>query len=45
MIVDVQRAFEPPPAFVDALRRYVQRFPCRIYTKSSILRDRCFAGF
>jgi nicotinamidase-related amidase len=33
MIVDVQRAFEPPPAFVVKLRRYSHRFPCRIFTR------------
>jgi len=33
MIVDVQRAFAPPPAFVEKLRRYSRRFPCRIFTR------------
>lgn len=33
MIVDVQRAFEPPPAFVDKVRRYSRRFPCRVFTR------------
>ncbi|HEX2855377.1 MAG TPA: isochorismatase family protein, partial [Opitutaceae bacterium] len=33
MIVDVQRAFEPPPAFVDKVRRYARRFHCRVFTK------------
>ena len=33
MIVDVQRAFEPPPAFVDKVRRYSRRFHCRVFTK------------
>lgn len=33
MIVDVQAAFEPPPAFVEKLRRYAKRFPCRIFTR------------
>ena len=33
MIVDVQRAFEPPPAFLEKLRRYSRRFPCRIFTR------------
>lgn len=33
MIVDVQRAFEPPQEFVEKLRRYSRRFPCRIYTR------------
>src|SRR3954468_21308723 len=33
MIVDVQAAFNPPPAFVEKLRRYAKRFPCRIFTR------------
>lgn len=33
MIVDVQRAFEPPPAFVDKVRRYARRFSCRVFTQ------------
>src|SRR5688572_2074467 len=33
MIVDVQQAFAPPPAFVEKLRRYSRRFPCRIFTQ------------
>src|SRR4051812_48042727 len=33
VIVDVQAAFEPPPAFVEKLRRYSRRFPCRIFTR------------
>ncbi len=33
MIVDVQRAFEPPPAFLLKLSRYARRFPCRIFTQ------------
>jgi nicotinamidase-related amidase len=33
MIVDVQQAFEPPPAFVEKLRRYSRRFPCRVFTR------------
>lgn len=33
MIVDVQRAFEAPPAFVEKLRRYSRRFPCRVFTR------------
>ncbi|MES2695004.1 MAG: isochorismatase family cysteine hydrolase [Verrucomicrobiota bacterium] len=33
LIVDVQRAFEPPPAFIEKLRRYSRRFPCRIFTR------------
>lgn len=33
MIVDVQRAFEPPPNFLSKLDRYASRFPCRIFTR------------
>lgn len=33
MIVDVQRAFDPPPAFIRKLARYSRRFPCRIFTR------------
>ena len=33
MIVDVQQAFEPPPAFIEKLRRYSRRFPCRVFTR------------
>ena len=33
MIVDVQRAFEPPPAFLERLRRYARRFHCRVFTQ------------
>jgi nicotinamidase-related amidase len=33
MIVDVQAAFEPPPAFVRKLARYAKRFPCRVFTR------------
>lgn len=33
MIVDVQRGFSPPPAFVDKLRRYSRRFHCRVFTQ------------
>jgi len=33
MIVDVQRAFAPPPQFLDRLRRYSRRFPCRVFTQ------------
>lgn len=33
MIVDVQRAFEPPAAFLRKLRTYSRRFPCRIFTR------------
>lgn len=32
-IVDVQRAFNPPPGFVKKLDRYSKRFPCRIFTR------------
>jgi nicotinamidase-related amidase len=33
MIVDVQRAFAPPPHFLKKLTRYSTRFPCRIFTR------------
>lgn len=33
VIVDVQRAFAPPPAFLRRLERYSRRFPCRIFTR------------
>ncbi len=33
LIVDVQRAFAPPPRFVARLERYAARFPCRIFTR------------
>lgn len=33
MIVDVQRAFEPPAKFVEKLQRYSRRFPCRVFTR------------
>lgn len=33
MIVDVQQAFNPPPAFLKKLQRYARRFPCRIFTR------------
>ncbi len=33
MIVDVQRAFDPPPSFVRKLQTYSRRFPCRIFTR------------
>lgn len=33
MIVDVQAAFNPPPEFLEKLRRYAKRFPCRIFTR------------
>ena len=33
MIVDVQAAFAPPPAFVRKLTRYAKRFPCRVFTR------------
>lgn len=35
MIVDVQRAFDPPPAFLRRLHRYSRRFPCRVFTRYS----------
>lgn len=52
MIVDVQEAFEPPPAFVEKLRRYSRRFPCRIFTRyvnprgsmfRTVLKQKCCA--
>jgi nicotinamidase-related amidase len=33
LIVDVQRAFAPPAAFLRKLDRYSRRFPCRIFTR------------
>lgn len=33
IIVDVQRAFAPPPAFLRKLERYAKRFRCRIFTR------------
>lgn len=33
VIVDVQRAFTPPRAFLTKLERYSRRFPCRIFTR------------
>lgn len=33
LIVDVQAAFEPPPAFLARLRRYSRRFHCRVFTQ------------
>ncbi|MFT3867489.1 MAG: isochorismatase family cysteine hydrolase [Nibricoccus sp.] len=33
IIVDVQKAFAPPPQYVEKLRRYSRRFPCRIFTR------------
>jgi nicotinamidase-related amidase len=33
MIVDVQRAFDPPPQFIEKLRRYSRHFSCRIFTR------------
>lgn len=33
VVVDVQRAFNPPPGFVRRLEKYVRRFPCCIYTR------------
>jgi len=33
LIVDVQRAFAPPPRFVRKLARYSRRFPCRVFTR------------
>jgi nicotinamidase-related amidase len=33
IVVDVQRAFSPPPDFIERLRRYARRFSCRIFTR------------
>jgi nicotinamidase-related amidase len=33
LVVDVQRAFSPPPRFLHKLERYIRRFPCRIFTR------------
>jgi nicotinamidase-related amidase len=33
IIVDLQKAFPPPPAFVERVRRYSRRFPKRIFTR------------
>ncbi len=33
LIVDVQKAFAPPPKFVARLWRYSRHFPCRIFTR------------
>lgn len=33
MIVDVQQAFDPPPAFVKKVERYSRYFSCRIFTR------------
>lgn len=33
LIVDVQRGFAPPPDFLERLRRYSRRFPCRVFTQ------------
>jgi len=52
LIVDVQRAFAPPDSFLEKLRRYSRRFPCRIYTQyvnppgsmfRRVLRQKCCA--
>lgn len=33
LIVDVQQAFAPPPAFLQKLETYSRRFPCRVFTR------------
>lgn len=33
LIVDVQQAFAPPPAFLHQLGTYAARFPCRVFTR------------
>ncbi|HVW21357.1 MAG TPA: isochorismatase family protein [Opitutaceae bacterium] len=52
LIVDVQRGFSPPPAFVSKLEAYGRRFPCRIFTRyvnpagslaRRVLKQRCCA--
>jgi nicotinamidase-related amidase len=52
MIVDVQAAFEPPPAFLKKLIRYSRRFPCRVFTRytnpagsmfRTVLKQKCCA--
>jgi len=52
MIVDVQRAFDPPRRFIAKLDSYARRFPCRIFTRfvnpggsmfRRVLRQKCCA--
>lgn len=52
MIVDVQQAFQPPPAFLKKLERYSRRFTCCVYTRylnpagslfRKVLRQKCCA--
>lgn len=52
MIVDVQAAFNPPPAFIKKLTQYSKRFPCRVFTRyvnpagsmfRKVLRQKCCA--
>jgi nicotinamidase-related amidase len=33
LIVDFQKAFDPPPKLVSRLQRYSRYFPCRIFTQ------------
>lgn len=33
VLVDLQQAFPPPPRFLAAVRRYAQRFECRVFTR------------
>ena len=33
IIVDLQKAFPPPPEFVERVRKYARRFPRRIFTR------------
>jgi nicotinamidase-related amidase len=33
IVVDLQKAFEIPPALVEKIRRYARRFHCRIFTR------------
>jgi nicotinamidase-related amidase len=42
MIVDVQKAFEPPAAFVKKLEQYSRRFSRRVYTRFINPKDSLF---
>jgi nicotinamidase-related amidase len=33
LVVDLQQAFEVPPALIERVRRYAKRFHCRIFTR------------
>jgi nicotinamidase-related amidase len=52
MIVDLQQAFGPPPAFVRKIDAYSRHFPCRVFTRflnppdsmfRRVLRQKCCA--